>query len=212
MIDFKNLKFVVASPGRCGSVFTTMVLCKSLNLLPLFTNNTERIVTNKPFVMHLHDATWLIPDHVRIVCPRRRNLLKETLSAVISEQFQEWNNYTGQHSPFLADIEMFEIKYIWHKKWFKAFDHYQKNQDKTFIYFEDFIGNSENLCGLLNIPTVTIQSQKSPYDPYQYILNIKELEKKFLELEQDQKLQNTPIDCFDWSDKKNVYTRFDQDH
>lgn len=146
-------------------------------------SNQEWLVDNNiPIVYHSHDAQLQLDPDTPVLHVIRKDLFNEIISAVISEQYNEWYSYTGNKSPFTADLCMFEQKYFWHKHWHnahRALTNYTNRQD---LIFEEFIGKSEVICNQLNIPIVTFNTNKSPYSQAN-ILNINELKEKFSELE-----------------------------
>jgi hypothetical protein len=199
-----GVKYLVASPGRSGSIFVTMTIAKSLRLQSVFSLSTENINSAVSIVRHTHDATLQLPNHdIVVVQPYRCNLFKELVSAVISETYNEWsdNSYTGNREPFVCDLDLFRIKYIWHKKWHQAFEHYTVYSNRVYLCFEDFIGNSSAVCKALDIPTCNLKTQKSPYSENN-ILNIDQLQQEFDILEKDQTIQTAPIENFTWVDLK----------
>jgi hypothetical protein len=197
----QHLKYVVASPGRTGSVFTTLVIAKSLKLNKLF-DDRDLINLNSPSILHTHNAHCQVDKNIPVVCVQRKNLFNEVISAVIAEHYQEWNTYTNTGEPFEVDAELFETKYIWHKWWHKAFNHYTDYTNKTYIMFEDFIGNSRYLCNLLNIPIVDFQSCASIRKPSECILNFEHLKEQFDIFENNLEFQSSDITTYNWIDLK----------
>jgi hypothetical protein len=198
-----NLKYIVASPGRSGSVFTTVVVAKSLKLTALFDDN-ESLNIDSPAILHTHNAHFQANKHTPVICVHRKSLFNEIVSAVIAEHYQEWNTYTNAGDPFLVDANLFKTKYIWHKWWHKAFDHYTDYTAKTHIVFEDFIGNSKHLCNILNIPVVNHQSQQSIRKPDECILNLAQLKDVFNMFENDLQIQHSNITDYNWVDLKKI--------
>jgi len=198
-----SLQYIVASPGRSGSVFTTMVIAKSLKLLPLF--DSKQIATvNSPSILHTHEAHFQANKDITVVCVQRKNIFNEIVSAIIAEHYREWYAYTSNGDPFVVDRDMFEVKYIWHKWWHKAFDHYTTYTNKTYVTFEDFIGNSQKLCNLLNIPEVNYQSEPSLKKPHECILNFDQLPEMFDWFENNPEFQNPDITNYNWVDLKKL--------
>jgi hypothetical protein len=196
-----NLKYVVASPGRSGSVFTTLVIANSLKQTALF-NDNEITNINSPSILHTHNAHLQVDKTIPVICVQRKNLFNEIISAVIAEHYQEWNTYTNTGEPFVVDADLFETKYIWHKWWHRAFNHYTDYTNKTYLIFEDFIGNSQRLCNILNIPEVNYQSQPSIRKPSECILNLNHLQERFTMLENNSEFQASDITKYDWVDLK----------
>jgi hypothetical protein len=201
-----NIKYLVASPGRSGSIFVTATIAKSLNYRAMFSPAQQNINLNTPMVRHTHDATLQLPDNeIIVVQPYRQNLFRELISAVIAETYNEWSDssYTGNGTPFVCDLEMFTNKYVWHKKWHQAFEYYTVYSRRIHLCFEEFIGNSAAVCQALDIPVVDLATKKSPYSENN-ILNVDQLQQEFEKLEQDQELQNAPIENFIWKNLKEV--------
>jgi len=199
----QHLKYIVASPGRSGSVFTTLVIAKSLKLNVLF-DDKELINIDSPSILHTHNAHFQTDKNIPVICVQRKNLFNEIISAVIAEHYQEWNTYTSTGEPFVVDAELFETKYIWHKWWHDAFNYYTDYVNKTYILFEDFIGNSQYLCNALNIPNVSYQSCASIRKPSEYILNLDYLKEQFDIFENDSTFQNLDITKYNWIDLKKL--------
>jgi hypothetical protein len=179
-----TVKYLVCSPGRSGSIFVALTISLSLGVKTVMSNQEPLPDTSQPLVYHSHDAQLQLPDHdIQVVHVTRRNLFGEITSAIICEQYNEWFNYSGQGLPFVADLNMFEEKYNWHKYWHHAHQSLTQYQNRHYLTFEDFIGRSEVICSELNIPIVkNVRTQKSPYSSSN-ILNIHELLQKFLQLE-----------------------------
>jgi len=196
------IKYIIASPGRSGSIFTANVISKSLGYPIIFANHKKTLENTAPVILHTHDATFQIPDNNLIVVqPYRRDIFKELISAVIAEKYKEWFTYSNNQQPFIVDLPTFRNKYQWHKHWHRAFEHYTKYKHRKYLCFEDFIGDSIKICKYLDIPPVTYCSDKSPYNKQQ-ILNFDELQQEFISLELNPYLQNEPIETQNWTDRK----------
>lgn len=201
-----GVRYLVASPGRSGSIFVTVTIAKSLQLTPVFSWPQENTNDHTPLVLHSHNAKLQLPDdNIVVVQPYRRNLFKELVSAVIGETYNEWSDesYSGQGAPFVCDINLFRTKYAWHKKWRQAFEYYTSYTNRVYLCFEDFIGNSLAVCESLGIPKVYHTSKKSPYSE-NTILNIDQLRLEFEKLEQDQELQNESVEKISWVSQKKI--------
>jgi hypothetical protein len=180
-----------------------MVIAKSLNLTPLF--ESKKVLTvDRPAVLHTQDARFQANKDIPVICVQRKNLFNEVISAVIAEHYQEWNTYTTVGDPFVADLNVLEQKYIWHKWWHKAFNHYTIYTNKTYITFEDFIGNSQQLCNILSIPEINYQSQPALRKPHECILNFDQLIETFNLYENNLQFQNSDIKTYDWFDLKKI--------
>lgn len=197
-----NIKYMVASPGRSGSIFITLAVSRSLGLMPVFDNQGFDTSSTRSMILHTHDAMLQLPNDPVVICPSRDNLFKEVCSAVIAEHYNEWYDYTDNHQPFVADLDQFDVKYIWHKRWLEAFEHYTKYTNKIYLKFEEFIGNSVKLCQLLGIPPVEYVSKPSPRRPEQCIINFQQIKDRFVELESDLALKQIPVEYYNWKDHK----------
>jgi hypothetical protein len=197
------IEYLVASPGRSGSVFACLVIAKALDMR-VIAGNWRNFSLDRPTVLHSHEAKLQIHKDVCVVQVHRKDVFAQVISAIIAEQYNEWASYdpVGKQ-PFVADIDTFYDKYTWHKKWHQAFEHYTQYTNVQHVWFEDFIGDAEKLCALLNIPTKPNlpKSQKSPYG-HERILNIDQLQQEYQRLEQDQELQQRAIYEFNWEDLK----------
>lgn len=181
-----NVKYLVASPGRTGSIFVANTIATSLNYTIVFDSNlllTPAPQDNRPLVYHSHDATLQLNDEIIVIQPYRRNIFNAITSAVISEKYREWHNYTGNQQPFNADLTVFKEQYIWHKYWGQMFDQSTNYIHKVKLCFDEFVGNSSTICNSLNIPLVHYVSTKSPYK--NSIINIDELVEYYNELEKE---------------------------
>jgi hypothetical protein len=178
------VKYLVCSPGRSGSIFVTLTIARSLGLKAIMSTQTPLPKTDEPLVYHSHDAQLqLLDQDIQVIHVTRRDLFNEIISAVMCEQYNEWYNYSGLGQPFVADLNVFENKYHWHKYWHRAHHSLTRYQNRRYLTFENFIGRSEVICRELNIPSVTdVYTQKNPYLSSN-ILNIYDLSQRFLQLE-----------------------------
>ncbi len=191
------VKYLVCSPGRSGSIFVSMTIAQSLNMRLVIQESLPD--TNEPVVYHSHDARLQLPDQdITVVHVTRNDLFGEIVSAIISEQYNEWFNYSGKGQPFLADIGMFEQKYYWHKNWHRAHHELTHYRDRRYLKFEDFIGCSKVVCQQLNIPVVSTFTQKSPYSQ-RNILNLAQLQQRFVELQATEQVE---FQAEQWKDLK----------
>lgn len=178
-----SVKYIVCSPGRSGSIFVSMTIARSLNMRLIMSNQTALPATSEPIVYHSHDAQLQLPDQdITVVHVTRSDLFAEIVSAIICEQYNEWFDYSGKGQPFVADMEVFEQKYNWHKNWHRAHHKLTQYTNRRYLKFEEFIGRSEVVCQQLGIPVVNIRTQKSPYSQAN-ILNLAQLQQRFVELE-----------------------------
>jgi hypothetical protein len=197
-----QIKYIIASPGRSGSIFVANTISRSLGYTVIYASHTTVLENNMPPIYHTHDATFQIPDNNLIVVqPYRKDIFKEIISAVIAEKYNEWFVYSNKQEPFVVDLETFKNKYQWHKNWHRAFEHYTRYKYRKYLCFEDFIGNSIKICNYLGIPEVKYHSEKSPYTTQQ-ILNFDELQEEFIKLELNPYLQNEPIETQNWTDQR----------
>lgn len=194
-----SLQYIVASPGRAGSVFTTLVISNSLKLTPLF--DVGLVSNETQSVLHTHDPCFQADKNIPVICTQRKNLFDQIISSYMANQYQEWYQYTDNGDSFVADINIFEKKYTWYKFWNRAFDTHTTYLNKTYITFEDFIGNSRKLCNILNIPEIDFQSQQSMRNPQEYILNYSQLKEKFDLIENDLHIQTTNNEIYNWADQ-----------
>jgi hypothetical protein len=181
-----NIKYLVASPGRTGSIFVAHTIAQSLGYKVVFDNNlliTPAPKNNIPVIYHSHDVTLQFDEDIIVIQPYRKNIFNAIVSAVISEEYREWNNYTGNKQPFVADLEIFKEQYIWHRYWDKMFTRSTKYNNRINLCFDDFIGDSQKVCLSLNIPLTSYTSIISPYK--NNVLNITELEEYYKQLEQE---------------------------
>lgn len=176
------VKYLVCSPGRSGSIFVTLTIAHSLGIRPIMSNKSPLPVNDIPVVYHSHDAQLQLDPDVPVLHVTRNDVFAEIISAVISEQYNEWAQYSGNKPPFVADVAMFENKYYWHKYWHHAHRALTHYNNRRVLVFEEFIGNSQLLCDQLGIPRVHYKTEKSPYSQNN-ILNIAELREKFAQLE-----------------------------
>lgn len=179
-----TIKYLIVSPGRSGSIFVALTISQSLRIPAVMSNQSALPNTSKSFVYHSHDAQLQLDPDIPVLHIMRKDLFAEIISAVISEQYNEWAIYTGNKPPFVADLEMFDQKYRWHKYWHQAHRALTKYNHRQILNFEEFIGRSELICDQLQIPQVRFQTSKSPYSQ-KNILNIDELKNRFAQLEQE---------------------------
>jgi hypothetical protein len=178
-----TVKYLVASAGRSGSIFVALTIAQSLRLRLVMSNQEPLPDTDEPIVYHSHDAQLQLPDQdLQVVHVTRDGVFGEIISAVICEQYNEWSRYSGKGQPFVADLDVFEQKYNWHKNWHRAHHTLTKYKNRHYLKFEDFIGRSDVVCKQLNIPLVITRTQKSPYSS-KNILNLEQLTQRFVELE-----------------------------
>lgn len=195
-----TVKYLVCSAGRSGSIFVALTIAQSLHMRLVMSNQEPLPNTNEPIVYHSHDAQLQLPDQpdLQVIHVTRNDLFSEIVSAVICEQYNEWFRYSGNGQPFVADLDIFEQKYNWHKNWHRAHHALTHYTNRHYLKFEDFIGRSEVICQQLNIPSVITRTKKSPYSS-KNILNIDQLTQRFNELEAaiDQEIQ-----AEQWKDQK----------
>lgn len=181
-----NIKYLIASPGRTGSIFVAHTIARSLGYEVVFDSNlliTPAPENNTPVVYHSHDATLQFDKDIIVIQPYRKNIFNAIISAVISEEYREWNIYTGNKLPFVADLEIFKEQYIWHRYWNKMFTQSTKYNNRINLCFDDFIGDSQKICSSLNIPLTSYTSTMSPYK--NNVLNVIELEEYYKQLEKE---------------------------
>lgn len=198
-----TIQYLVASPGRSGSIFACSVVARAMHLYPIY-GNWRNLPLVRPSVLHSHEAKLQLNPDVKVIQVHRRNVFAQIISAMIAEEYNQWSNYDATNKkPFVANIDQFFDKYIWHKKWHQAFEHYTQYKNVQHVWFEDFIGNAEKLCTLLNIPQTSNlpHSKKSPFGEH-YISNIERLKKEFNHLENDTSLQQSAVEKFNWDDLK----------
>jgi hypothetical protein len=178
-----TVKYLIASAGRSGSIFVALTIAQSLRMRLVMSNQEPLPDTNEPLVYHSHDAQLQLPDQdLQVIHVTRDDVFGEIISAVICEQYNEWSSYSGNGQPFIADLDIFEQKYNWHKNWHLAHHALTKYKNRHYLKFEDFIGRSDVICKQLDIPLVITRTQKSPYSS-KNILNIDQLLQRFTELE-----------------------------
>jgi len=176
------VKYIVGSPGRSGSIFVALTIAKSLGIRAVMSNQEPMPQSSNLIVYHSHDAQLQLNSDIPVLHVMRKNLYAEIISAMVCEQYNEWAFYTGNKPPFVADLEMFEQKYFWHKYWHQAHRELTHYTNRKILVFEDFIGHSEILCDQLEISRIKIQTNKNLYSENN-ILNANELKEKFDELE-----------------------------
>lgn len=177
-----SVAYIVGSPGRSGSIFVALTIAKSLKIRAVMSNQEALVENSVPVVYHTHDAQRQLNFDTPMLHIVRRDLFAEIISATVCEEYNEWFHYSGNKPPFVADPEVFEQKYHWHKYWHqahRALTHYTNRQE---LIFEEFIGRSEVVCDTLGIPRVSVTTNKNPYSAAN-ILNINELRDKFDQLE-----------------------------
>jgi hypothetical protein len=179
-----TVKYLVCSAGRSGSIFVALTIAQSLKMRLVMSNQEPLPNTDQPVVYHSHDAQLQLPDQtdLQVIHVTRKDLFSEIISAVICEQYNEWFGYSGNGQPFVADLNIFEQKYNWHKNWHRAHHALTQYNNRHYLKFEEFIGRSEVICQQLNIPVVSTHTQKSPYS-LKNILNLEQLTQRFVELE-----------------------------
>jgi hypothetical protein len=64
-----SLQYIVASPGRSGSVFTTLVVTKSLKLTALF-DDKQSLHINSPAILHTHNAHFQAGEYIPVSIKR----------------------------------------------------------------------------------------------------------------------------------------------
>lgn len=175
--------YLIASPGRTGSMFLKNYLENALGALDL---------SNQ--ISATHDATLQLPSDTMVICSRRRDLWQQTLSAVIAQYFGEWTEYSNRSDRISIRFEDFENKYVWNLRWFEAFDYYTSYPTKIDIFYEDFIRDPGLLNRCLGLPEIPIQTSTfaSPYRSDR-VENLQELKDFFCSLEQNTYLQSFPV-------------------
>jgi hypothetical protein len=186
--------YLIASPGRTGSVFLLNYLKKTFSILQI---NDQ--------IEFTHDATLQLPENTIVICARRRDLWRQTLSAVIAQYTNEWTRYSDSSDIFEIAPEDFENKYVWNLRWFDAFNHYTNYSKKIDLYFEDFIQQPSHINLTLSFPHINIDltSESSPYRETK-IKNLDTIKNLFVQLEKNVHLHNFPVEERNWSFPKYV--------
>lgn len=186
--------YLIASPGRTGSVFLLNYLKKTFSIL----KTNDRIEAT-------HDATLQLSEDTIVICARRRDLWRQTLSAVIAQYTNEWTTYSNSLDTLKITLEDFENKYVWNLRWFDAFNHYTKYSKKIDLYFEDFIQQPSHINLKLMLPNIDIDvaSEFSPYRETK-IKNLNIIRDFFVELEKNVHLRTFPIEERNWTFPKYV--------
>lgn len=202
------MNYLIASPGRSGSIFVTQTIGQSLKRSTQYSHRLSADNLPQSFIYHTHDATLQLPDHdLTVIQPQRKDLFAEIVSALIAEHYNQWTEYTPEQTPFVADLDMCYDKYVWHKYWHKAFETLTRYQHRIYLTFEQFIGRSAVVCKALGIPSVDLVTQKSPHS-VKNILNIEQVKSLFDKLENDRLLHARSVTDFDWQDHKTDTEQF----
>ncbi len=184
--------FLVAGPGRTGSVF----LFEYLKTLFAQSNLRKRIHSIK----QTHNATLQLPYETVVIQCRRKNLFEHTLSSVIAQYTNEWTEYSQQSVSLHIDLRDFESKYLWNLRWFEAFEHFTSYKHRVNLYFEDFITNPGLINRSLDLPLSDIVSRtRARPRALHTVTNLTELQNFFQELQADPGRHNFPIEQRDWS-------------
>ena len=186
--------YLIASPGRTGSVFLLNYLKKIFSILKI--NNR---------IEATHDATLQMSEDTIVICSRRKDLWRQTLSAVIAQYTNEWTTYSNSLDTFEIILEDFENKYVWNLRWFDAFNHYTRYSKKIDLYFEDFIQQPSHINLKLELPNIDIDFayESSPYRETK-IKNLYIIKDFFLQLEKNVHLHTFPVEERNWTFPKYV--------
>lgn len=196
-----TVKYLVASPGRSGSLYVARAISRSTGLRIISDAETHKDVTT-PVIYHTHHATLqLADDDLTVVCCTRKDLYATTISAIIGEVSNEWGKYTGNQKPFTVSRDMVEQKYVWNRWWQQQFDTLNTYKNKVYLGFEEFTKNPNVIFDTLNIPAVDVPVIKSPYTE-QHIVNIDEVKQWIGEIEKDPTLEDFALNTFQWHNGK----------
>ena len=201
-----KVKYLVAGPGRTGSVLIATLLSKAtgFRIVTDITPHKDEIAS--PVIYHSHIATIQLSEDVITVCPIRTNLFDSILSSVIAEHTAEWFHYSGVTELIKVDFDLVEKKYIWCKRWQEAFSYYTHYKNKIYLDFNQFTEDPAvvfKAVGLLPPENITLTTKKSPYGKHN-ILNFEELEYFFKKLECDTIINSCPITEFDWGNHRAI--------
>ena len=193
-----NIKYLVMSPGRSGSVFVARAISKATNM-PLITDYTINKPISGPVIYHSHKAELQIEDtdDLTVVCCIRKNLYATTISSVIGDSTGEWGYYTGKKLPFVADRNTVEQKYVWNRWWHQKFEQSTRYKNKVYLDFDEFTKTPSLIFDKLNLQQTTVNVIKSPYRE-NHILNIDEVNQWYHSFENDSSLEKLAFTTFKW--------------
>lgn len=197
-----TVKYLVASPGRSGSLYVARAISRSTGLRIISDAENYKTITS-PVVYHTHHATLQLEDSedLTVVCCTRSNLYATTISAIIGEISNEWGNYTGNQKPFNISRDTVEQKYVWNRWWQHQFDALNTYKNKIYLEFEEFTKNPNLIFDTLGIPVADVPVIKSPYTE-QHIINIEEVKQWISEFENDPMLEDFALNTFQWHNGK----------
>jgi len=183
-------KYLIASPGRTGSVSLSAYIKKLFEILEIDSQ-----------IYGTHDATLQMSEDTVVICSRRRDRWQHTVSSVIAQSTNQWTSYQDQNNRFKVKLEDFENKYVWNLRWFDAFEYYTRYTHKIDLFFEEWIHDMSLInqsLGLSRQVVVDCKFNVSPYKP-DLIENLDHLKTFFLELENNKHLHSFPVEQRTWS-------------
>jgi hypothetical protein len=173
---------VVFTPGRTGSKLIVKNLVKHFNSSEL---SDKSVTVESNGIVHTHNPLFVPPgDNWIAIMSRRENLFEVVLSTLIGKRTNEFVTYTNKHiEPFSVDSVEFEQTYMYMKPFYELIDT-SKFVRVVDIYYEPLVSDSRYFFAQFDIDADTEYPLiKSPYNYYNLIVNVGELEQQFQELE-----------------------------
>ena len=177
----KKFSAVVYTAGRSGSHIIVQNLCRHYNVVSHA--YADRGVVDG--VVHSHNPLYEPPtDDFIAIISHRRNIFESILSTELAKVTNEFTQYTNKEiSPYAIDITKFKDCYFYQKAFYQTIN--RTNYRKTVeVDYEDLISDPNCLLADFGVKIDLSLSYKSPYDYYNLITNINELQEIFQELEQ----------------------------
>lgn len=166
-------KFIVYSPTRTGSTILGRNLSKYLNIIDPYKKLYD--------VVHTHNE-YLAPPSTDYVCilSKRESILDTVCSRIMAEKTGEWtdSDYTTQTvNSFSVDLDQFREMCLFVKQFYHNIDLSYFAQ-VIEVWYNPLMNDPKYLFSLFDQDVTTDYStnKKSPYNYYNLITNIKELE------------------------------------
>lgn len=172
---------VVYTAGRTGSHLIINNLCRHYHVTHQL--DSDRSIVDG--IVHTHNPMYVpTTDNFVAVISRRRNLFDSILSTELAKITNEFVTYTKKEiTPFAIDLAKFKNCYFFQKAFYQAIDRTRYNK-VVDVYYEDLISNPNCLLSDFNVKIDLSVTEKSPYNYYNLVINIKKLKEIFQELEQ----------------------------
>lgn len=163
---------VIFTPGRTGSHI-------------IIENLSKKFCSSNLIHMHnpLHEP---INNNFIGILSRRHNIFEALLSTAVASVTNEFKFYSNKKiDPFVFPINKFKNHYLFHKAFYELVNksYFKETVD---IYYEDMLTDPKYLFKLFGIDQSLLDTdlKKSPYNYYELILNVNELNDLYNELTQ----------------------------